>query len=416
MESLFFVNIEFSLFMLRVNIKQKCWRKVLTTLLINSVILLFCSGATLPIQELDQIVLKSKENRDSIQSLKIIYTLESTLRHFSPGELQRTVQCMWYWDKNRERLKLDYLTYLIDSESKEQLKQDNLTYLTDSFFDGKKFYFQKLFADTRPLSPCYQGESSGYYHVQNEPSFHHDSPDMFCNVFFPGRTQLYSLENIIKNWTIVSCEMIDDDNGLIKICADYPPNGSIPELRGNAVQITIDTQKSCSIQNVLCFDKNIAKDMDGNYVTTVIQFSVSDYHHEDDIFFPKKGRILFFGPVESFEKNEPFHEIDYTASDITVNKYEADTGFAFSPNLIVFENKSHSISDIIRIHLWGENNKPVKTFRDLNQLQKYVENTCDPSRSPHKDNNFFMYRVIMGFTGFLLILLVVYLKTRKRRQ
>ncbi|MDR2755012.1 MAG: hypothetical protein LBC20_04840 [Planctomycetaceae bacterium] len=100
--------------------KQKYFTKVLQVLFI-SIMFLFCSGATLPIHELDQIALKSKENRDSIQSLKIIYTLESTLRHFSPGELQRTVQCMWYWDKNRERLKQDYLTYLIDSESKERI-------------------------------------------------------------------------------------------------------------------------------------------------------------------------------------------------------------------------------------------------------------------------------------------------------
>jgi hypothetical protein len=377
--------------------KQKYFTKVLQVLFI-SIMFLFCSETISAIQNLDWIVSMNEKNQDAIQSLKIAYTVESILRYSSDKKEQASVQCMWYWDRDKERLTEHLPTHTIDQ-----------------FFDGKNFYFQKLSTEKVPLSICDQGEASGYYYDQSKSHFHFENLKVFCNVFFPGRTYLFSLKDIAKNWTIVSCEKVDE-NGLVKICADYPPDGSISELQGNTVQITIDTQKSCSIQNVLCFDKNIAKDMDGNYVTTVIQFSVSDYHHEDDIFFPKKGRILFFGPVESFEKNEPFHEIDYTATEITLNELEADTGFAFSPNLIVFENKSHSKSDIIRIHLWGENNKPVKTFRDLNQLQKYVENTCDPSRSQHKDNNFFMYRVIMGFTGFLLIVLVVYLKTRKRRQ
>jgi hypothetical protein len=238
---------------------------------------------------------------------------------------------------------------------------------------------------------------------------------MFCNVFFPGRTQLYSLENIIKNWTIVSSEMIDDEKGVVKICADYPLNGSIPELRGNTVQITIDTQKSCSIQNVLCFDKNIAKDMEGNYVTTVIQFSVSEYHNENEHFFPIKGKILFFGPVESFEKNDPFHEIVYVATDITMNKHETTTDYFFPENLIVLENDSNT-SETIGFYLWGKNNKPLKTFRSLEQLQNYVDNVCDPSHSRRGVDNSFVYRVIMGVTGLLLIMLVMYLKTRKRHQ
>ncbi|MDR2705426.1 MAG: hypothetical protein LBC02_06580 [Planctomycetaceae bacterium] len=383
----------------KAQLKQKYFDIVLQTLFISATIL-FGSGATLSVQDIDRIVQVNEETKNSVQSLKIVFTLESILR-FSPDKEQQTaVQCVWYWDNSKERLKQIFPTYLIDQ-----------------FFDGKNFYFQKLSIEKVPLSLCYQGDASGYYHVQNESSFHHESPEVFCNVFFPGKSYLFSLKDLIKNWTIISSEKLDEGDGLVKICAEYPPNGSIPELRGNTVQIIINTKKSCSIQNVLCFDKNIAKDKNTKeFVTTVIQLFVSEYHHEDNIFFPKKGKILFFGPVESFEKNEPFHEIDYTATNIDVNKYEMDTGFAFSPNLIVFENKSKSKSDIIRIHLWGENNKPVKTFQDLNQLQKYIENTCDPSRSRSKSDHFFVYRVIMGFTGFLLILLVVYLKTRKRRQ
>jgi hypothetical protein len=346
-----------------------------------------------------ELVQKHDEQWERIKSIQLSYT-----RNYVSDGVSISLDC--YWESQGERSRAIVAT----------LDGNNVAMRRDSFNDGKNLYRLTIPQDKYPLDDMklcdyasFLGNIEGCDATFIPAGVRSIGTDIRLNfplpkyLFVPTEGNLMTLSELINKYPsrVVSVKKNSSGDGVAEIIIESESHVSNRRLPGTWIlQVYINTGKGYKIDGY----RLSAVIQTAPLIEAIMERTVKKYSEiEAGYWIPSEWES-----IEHSGNPASDSAMNYIISNVRINENPTPRihDFRFPINFPVLELTPADQPE--KIHIWGADNKPSRTFANHVEYIEYYADECPPGELLPQENKYLALRISLVVLGLIMIIVALY--------